>query len=1034
MKITFRQGIISYYQISGAPQFLIASANAGYVDFNVSPDATVVTFAHGSANYIQVFDRDVNMAWGPISSSCYLYWEIDLLTADVHYKTTPLKPVYGAVAPVSPQLDQHWFDLADTTMKVWTGTKWANKIAVFAGYTPSASGSNLETYSRGSQVELLQEGDAGFIMMDAQLRPVRTSSYEFLTTTTPVHIRTTTSTSGILAIPPNAFVPIRASESIPAFSLVHFTGADTIGLATGIVTATTDSAPVGIVQTDMVANDIGMLTLSGEIQWDQWDWSADLGKALYCGPRGEITTRRPNGTLVYRVGVVKNSHTILLQIDAEVNPEIYDLLPNHMVVRGITPIQTNYQLTLAGDRTWSVGITPASITTDGYMSAAQASALNTASLRLNQLDIDVAARAMISHTQPVNTITGLQTALDNKSDLGHNHDLLYLPVGYTGFDTRYSLINHPHTIGEVAGLQTILDGLAMPLGGWPITSVNGLNLSLAGKAPLSHNQTISTIDGLQLALDTLTAAVVTLPIAVADVTNLQTSLNDLSTSIAGKALAIHTHVISDVVGLGTQLDALFNNKSNISHAHSIIDVTGLQTALDGKAPTIHTHIIADVTGLQTALNDLATLIAGKAPTVHTHVIGDVVGLDTQLDTLFSTKANTAHAHVAADITDFSEAVDDRVAALLVAGSNISLTYNDAGNTLTIASTGGSGGSVSLPATEVAVGSGTGITSSPATTVTPIDASALFGGFNIDGALNVNSPYNKVSNIIAGGHIYLGTGASGVDTFGNEIGTSAITLSNSGGGFSVEVAAAVGIFNAGSVSMNAATAEDGNAGAVVISAGNITPVSSTSNKAGKVEIHSGAYETTPGGEGFTTLAWRSGNVEFYCGSKVLMILSPTGAVTFGASSNGAGSGGAAGQLLMSYGDTAPEWMPIPSRPLTMIPFSDAEAGFGYPTIIGSADQHNSQYRCTVTTPITFTVAPDTDFPNTTTEWWDKTTTTANAPMPPGGTVLFGKHGAGDVIIAAGPGVTINTPSTLAITVMHRKARLIKVGPNEWDLEV
>ena len=37
-----------------------------------------------------------------------------------------------------------------------------------------------------------------------------------------------------------------------------------------------------------------------------------------------------------------------------------------------------------------------------------------------------------------------------------------------------------------------------------------------------------------------------------------------------------------------------------------------------------------------------------------------------------------------EITGFNEAVDDRVAALLVAGSNITLTYNDASNTLTIA--------------------------------------------------------------------------------------------------------------------------------------------------------------------------------------------------------------------------------------------------------------------------------------------------------------------------------------------------------------
>lgn len=50
------------------------------------------------------------------------------------------------------------------------------------------------------------------------------------------------------------------------------------------------------------------------------------------------------------------------------------------------------------------------------------------------------------------------------------------------------------------------------------------------------------------------------------------------------------------------------------------------------------------------------------------------------------------AQIAALVT--SEVIDDRVAALLVAGTNITITYNDASGTLTIASTGG--GSAGTP--------------------------------------------------------------------------------------------------------------------------------------------------------------------------------------------------------------------------------------------------------------------------------------------------------------------------------------------------
>lgn len=51
----------------------------------------------------------------------------------------------------------------------------------------------------------------------------------------------------------------------------------------------------------------------------------------------------------------------------------------------------------------------------------------------------------------------------------------------------------------------------------------------------------------------------------------------------------------------------------------------------------------------------------------------------------------AEAFVAAQIVDFAEAVDDEVSTLLQAGTGITLTYNDAGNALTIAAT-ASGGS------------------------------------------------------------------------------------------------------------------------------------------------------------------------------------------------------------------------------------------------------------------------------------------------------------------------------------------------------
>jgi hypothetical protein len=53
------------------------------------------------------------------------------------------------------------------------------------------------------------------------------------------------------------------------------------------------------------------------------------------------------------------------------------------------------------------------------------------------------------------------------------------------------------------------------------------------------------------------------------------------------------------------------------------------------------------------------------------------------DAFLLSRTNHTGSQLASTISDFSEATDDRVASLLVAGTNITLTYNDGAGTLTI---------------------------------------------------------------------------------------------------------------------------------------------------------------------------------------------------------------------------------------------------------------------------------------------------------------------------------------------------------------
>lgn len=105
--------------------------------------------------------------------------------------------------------------------------------------------------------------------------------------------------------------------------------------------------------------------------------------------------------------------------------------------------------------------------------------------------------------------------------------------------------------------------------------------------------------------------------------------------------------------------------SQVRSLLSVYTVTQTDTAIS----TAVNALIGGSPGLLDTLDELAA------------ALGD--------DANFATTVTNALAGKV-DSSSLSESIDDRVAALLVAGTNITLTYNDASNTLTIASTGSSG--------------------------------------------------------------------------------------------------------------------------------------------------------------------------------------------------------------------------------------------------------------------------------------------------------------------------------------------------------
>lgn len=635
MQINFRQGLISF-QIGA---FLLPSSTPGYVDINVSPTPLIATIAHGTSDYLLKYDASVPAAWGPMVPGFdnYLFIELNMISGALSYGITTHEPIVSTTAPTGIVAGQMWFDLTDQVFKVRNNdnTKWISTPRLVLGYVENGNVNQLHPYMQGSSVGLNVPGHPGYLMLDSQLRPLRTSLGEFLTQDTQVRVKTTVGTSGVLSTPLNGFVPVRANEPIPPMRLVYFSGADAVSLASSNPALTQLRTPIGLVENGLAQNEIGVITQAGEITYDQWNWGAnDLGKPLYCGYNGEITLTRPQSIQVYRVGYIKNTKSILFCIDSETQAQV--LATAGSIVSGIPPIQSVTSVNGAGEIVTTISMHEADSTHDGYLSFSNFNVFNSFENRIATAESNV---------------IDLQA---NKADLGH-----------------------VHTQAEIIGLERLLGSLQDVL----TLKTDRVLSAQVGNFP-AFDSTGNLVDSFFKGSDFALTEHVHL---ISEVTNLQTELNS-------KAAVGHTHVIADTIGLQTAL----NNKADFNHTHIIANVSGLQTALDGKTAIGHEHNIVDVSGLQEALDlrsllghthaiseviNLQSTLNGKASVSHTHAISDITNLQTSLDS----KAAVLHTHVSADVTDFGEAVDDRVSTLLQAGSGISLQYLDGGNQLVIAS-------------------------------------------------------------------------------------------------------------------------------------------------------------------------------------------------------------------------------------------------------------------------------------------------------------------------------------------------------------
>jgi len=161
--------------------------------------------------------------------------------------------------------------------------------------------------------------------------------------------------------------------------------------------------------------------------------------------------------------------------------------------------------------------------------------------------------------------------------------------------------------------------------------------------------------------------------------NVQLSYNDSSNSltvaVTGVSLPGHTHTTSDITNF---VDASNDRVADLLAAGSNVQLTYVDNGNDTSSLTIavtgvslagHTHTASNIT-------DFSTSVSGLLPVKNVSAGSGISVSSSNGDFTVSLSDPTIQV---GDITDFIDGVNDRVADLLTAGSNIQLSYTDNGN-------------------------------------------------------------------------------------------------------------------------------------------------------------------------------------------------------------------------------------------------------------------------------------------------------------------------------------------------------------------
>lgn len=314
MLLSFCNGIVQKQPVT---PFLMKNGNS--VALNSATSPLILTFSHGSSNYLTIHPDILKNAWkGPFNKTkdAYLYVDIDKNTAKITYGSTPLAPIAGGKLPLHAEIGQHYFEFKSKKMYVKRSgvNSWQDVIRVFVG--EYRKGAILKCYDVGSNFNLSTKNRSGLILFDENRKPIKKdNSDEFLTTESELTIE-----DGYIGRIDQHLNITKSLEAIPEHRCISIDSKNYKYCRL----AKNGLACTGITQNDHSSGDVVNYVKYGYL-YDVlgWNFTGGPGTPLYLGEQSEIS-ELPSRYIIQRLGYVIDDYTIFVDIGDPIKT-IFDL-------------------------------------------------------------------------------------------------------------------------------------------------------------------------------------------------------------------------------------------------------------------------------------------------------------------------------------------------------------------------------------------------------------------------------------------------------------------------------------------------------------------------------------------------------------------------------------------------------------------------------------------------------------------------------------------------------------------------------------